>query len=646
MERRRHQGEVDVTGHDRRARAAEIAARENCDTTRTGVLELLARSGSFDVQACPGAGKTTIIATKIVILLDCPRERKGICVLTHTNVAREEIQRRLRHSDVGRTALEAPHFVGTIQSFVDTFLALPYMRAKGIPIEQIDNDAFASAADDEYVRGYHKLRYWINRTRGAGQPEDTRYRAVEYGTATGELTFDGKQTGLKNPETDSYKELAGLKEALTARGVFRHGDMYHFANQYLNEFPWAAKALRARFRVVLLDEMQDTSARQEALLNRLFPPDAIDVQRVGDENQKIYDMDVSADEPTSFPRAPVLNLGESVRFGEFIASRIATIAPLKQAILGADAARPGRHTILLFDERTAHDVVPRFAQIAANELLDLDEPPVVKAIGNRKRPSTAGRFPNHIGEYVKGFVPDAVEAISGREGLRLRVERAKADMTRDPTARSAQVMIAVRMLIARWGSDERPHRVVARIMQNSSQRRRLGTSVLALLAADDPDQAAWDALVRPILELLQEAMGVAAPTSASAFATWVLIEKRSAAAGTTPADCPVRVDVQTIHSVKGESHHATLVLETQYKTHDVSMVLRAFPRRGCTCGSRRPRTTRARRAASSTSRGCRWDRRARISALLPRSSAGWAPLVRAVPSFEPRFAWSTDGHAA
>jgi hypothetical protein len=92
----------------------------------------------------------------------------------------------------------------------------------------------------------------------------------------------------------------------------------------------------------VLDEMQDTSARQEALLNRLFPADAIDVQRFGDENQKIYDMDASAEESTTFPREPVLNLGESVRFGEFIASRIAMIAPRKQTILGSDGAPSGR----------------------------------------------------------------------------------------------------------------------------------------------------------------------------------------------------------------------------------------------------------------------------------------------------------------
>ncbi len=384
----------------------------------------------------------------MIVLLDGWRGRGGVCVVTHTNVAREEIQKHLRRSDCGRAALDGPHFVGTIQSFVNTFLAFPYLRFKGMTVEQVDNDAFASAADQEYRGHYHKLRFWFSKQHQA----ETRYRALEYDAETDELKFDGKKTGFATGSSSSYLELAGLKNALTSRGVFRHADMYHFANRYLDEFPWVVDVLRRRFPVVVVDEMQDTSATQDALLNRLFPPEKVWIQRFGDENQKIFGRDTSEDESTSFPRDPVLHFGESRRFGEFIADRIATIAPRSQTILGDPAMPAARHTILLFDEETVHGVIPRFAEIAELELRGLDEPPVVKAVGNRKRPAEdGGKFPHHIGDYVDGFVPDVVAGVTGREGLRLRVERAKAAMTRDPSAGPEQVMTAVRMLIARWG---------------------------------------------------------------------------------------------------------------------------------------------------------------------------------------------------
>jgi superfamily I DNA/RNA helicase len=65
---------------------------------------------TIDVSACPGSGKTTLIVAKLAILArKWPHRTKGICVLSHTNVAREEIQRRLGSTVVGHRLLGYPH---------------------------------------------------------------------------------------------------------------------------------------------------------------------------------------------------------------------------------------------------------------------------------------------------------------------------------------------------------------------------------------------------------------------------------------------------------------------------------------------------------------------------------------------------------
>ena len=48
---------------------------------------------STDISACPGSGKTTVLLAKLKLLSDrMPFEKgAGICVLSHTNVAVEEI---------------------------------------------------------------------------------------------------------------------------------------------------------------------------------------------------------------------------------------------------------------------------------------------------------------------------------------------------------------------------------------------------------------------------------------------------------------------------------------------------------------------------------------------------------------------------
>lgn len=50
----------------------------------------LKRTGTFDVSACPGSGKTTLVVAKLAILArKWGHATSGICVLSHTNVARE-----------------------------------------------------------------------------------------------------------------------------------------------------------------------------------------------------------------------------------------------------------------------------------------------------------------------------------------------------------------------------------------------------------------------------------------------------------------------------------------------------------------------------------------------------------------------------
>ena len=59
---------------------------------RSALLE----NGSRDFNAVPGSGKTSLLAAKLLLLAKkWPYARRGICVLSHTNVARDEIAQRL-----------------------------------------------------------------------------------------------------------------------------------------------------------------------------------------------------------------------------------------------------------------------------------------------------------------------------------------------------------------------------------------------------------------------------------------------------------------------------------------------------------------------------------------------------------------------
>ena len=106
---------------------------------------------SADVAACPGSGKTTVLLAKLKLLADrMPfADGSGICVLSHTNVAVNEIRKRL--SGYADKLLSYPNYIGTIQSFVDKFVTMPYLRnIAGRNVQAVDNLTYAQ----------HMLNWW------------------------------------------------------------------------------------------------------------------------------------------------------------------------------------------------------------------------------------------------------------------------------------------------------------------------------------------------------------------------------------------------------------------------------------------------------------------------------------------------------
>jgi DNA helicase-2/ATP-dependent DNA helicase PcrA len=550
---------------DRRLR---IAREVGCKIVTDDVERILTEDGSTDVQACPGSGKTTLVGAKIAILLDGWERSGGILALSHTNVARDQILGRLAASTSGRAALLSPHFVGTIQAFVNRFLALPYLRGQGRPIEQIDDEVFASAAAVEMGRaGMHKVRHTLEMSR---QPD--AYARLQWGTSENELTLDGKKIHGFGPSTDTYKKLLGLKRRLSDRGIYRFGDMYFYASRYLDEFPWAIDTLRRRFPVVFIDEMQDTDAMQEALLNRLFAADAVLLQRYGDEDQGIYGVESDASSETSYPKGTPLKLGDSRRFGTFIASTITDVAPSRQKVFGDASISQAPHTVILFDRDTIKHVLPTFATLAHDVLGDKVNA-IVKAVGYKRSQSSSESFPSDIGDYAPWLgIPQQSPRAYG-DSFRARVVHARNELRTKPASPSSEWAEAFRALLRRWPVDD-PTAVLRRIRADLATRRTLGDFGRQMLYAEDEDESLWQACVGRLVSFVSGVTRQAPNDAAKFFLRWT-----NAPGGKTAQDTEnvpelaLPVDVETIHAVKGETHDATLVLETRHHEYDVQVIL-------------------------------------------------------------------------
>lgn len=126
-------------------------------------VNIIKEDSSCYVQACPGSGKTTTLLAKLIILankMPLP-EGKGICVLTHTNVAIDEIKAKLgTNADV---LFRYPNFFGTIQTFLHKYVtaaALHYFY--GSQITYVD-DEMSNAV---FLKKYYKLPSRESKLRG------------------------------------------------------------------------------------------------------------------------------------------------------------------------------------------------------------------------------------------------------------------------------------------------------------------------------------------------------------------------------------------------------------------------------------------------------------------------------------------------
>lgn len=214
-------------------------------------VELIKNMDSVDIQAFPGSGKTTILVAKLAILAKkWPYFNTGICVLSHTNVAREEIEDRLGNTEVGRKLLSYPHFIGTVHSFFDTYVALPWLKSNGYEINTIDS-AYVS------LLRWNRLTY---NTRSYLQKQFKSETICEYKNDIGTIDWD------KNGNTKEY--LLSVIEETQKEGYFTFGEMLLYAKKALEEWNEIPNAIKSRFPILFIDEAQDTDTFQWKLLNK------------------------------------------------------------------------------------------------------------------------------------------------------------------------------------------------------------------------------------------------------------------------------------------------------------------------------------------------------------------------------------------
>lgn len=545
---------------------------------------------SVDVEACPGSGKTTSLLAKLYLLSErMPfANRKGICVLTHTNVAIDEIKNRL-----GKKAdklFQYPNFFGTIQSFIDKYLAIPYYanQYKQRPVV-IDTQRMSQKLLSVFLE--YQIRDKVGLVKQfliANELADKiTFKRIGDGNYTIVKGINGDKIQLKKPFSKnadwSEEEKAKLFEVLFRMrkfvyneiGILSYDDAYFLAQEYLIDQPAVRDAISARFSYVFIDEMQDTYAHQNEIINAIFGPEII-IQRIGDHNQAILN-DSQSD--SAWVSQNVLKITGSRRISQPIANVLRTVAlNADPSLTGSSPSQIPPH-ILTYDDGNESIVLEKFAAIINEHNLDSNNPSNLpfKAIGWVSKGNKGVSLLSYFKSYNKSPLQKEV-----RDNLESAI--ATADLSNPKSFQNVLALCCVDLLrICKYfnpvGGTNKPFTKSTFLEYLTKNHPNLsiefGTNIAKWyidLASGKSSETTIEEVRIFLKSKLLNGLGID-PKKAEYFLDNKTLNGKTAFVNQNHNIFysqkehlkHIGINVGTVHSVKGETHYATLYLETSYQ---------------------------------------------------------------------------------
>lgn len=412
-------------------------------------INIIKNDTSCYVQASPGSGKTTVLLAKLIILanrMPLP-DGKGVCVLTHTNVAIDEIKAKLgQKADI---LFRYPNFFGTIQTFLHKFVtaaALQYFY--GSQISYVDDDIAQTALLKKYgkLSRENKLKKLVfahiaskkhiieideinalggvdaltnaNVIRPIGKKiikydfQLSKYDLSSIPNNIKQLIHLRRDTILANQSkeiilsfkadwanrkiltdsnpigmtTEAGSAYLSIKEEMFSEGVLSFVDAYDLAFRYIRENNLDFSSFsNYRFKYLFIDEVQDCDKKQVELIKSIFADTKIIVQRFGDYCQAIFDgEDNDRVEIEELKGDRVSYIHDSNRFGETIAKPLRTLCMEdNRSLVGNDSVPSLKPIIITYVDPLA--VIPKFVELLNSITITKKGKLTVLEVANKER---------------------------------------------------------------------------------------------------------------------------------------------------------------------------------------------------------------------------------------------------------------------
>lgn len=393
------------------------------------------------VEACPGAGKTRAVVARFV--QGVSGAGNGVALLSFTNAAIDEARRRCADTP---EALRVPHFVGTFDTFLHRYVVTPDVTVTTGKAPRY----FQSW--EELPGGQHVLR--LPKKPGAGL-ELTRFTHHLNGTIAlvPEVLPSDQRSYLDrlSPEEQQRLVAYGVNriKGLNRARIYDSDSARAYALEVLKSERGARRVevLARRFTEVIVDEFQDCSPIEHAILDRLRAA-GINVLVVADPDQAIYGFrqateHVYDDFRKGVKGSAVVQLTVNYRSSPVICQLIASLAadPGARVTCGDPDRHAGLPSTVYLLAGDAGAVLARFHALCTAAEISPSDRIVLAYRASQARKLAAGTAVEPSGE---GFTKQML------------IQLARLRTAADPSVRKTTISRLESLLLAQleWSSDE------------------------------------------------------------------------------------------------------------------------------------------------------------------------------------------------
>ncbi len=231
--------------------------------------------GKFIIRACPGSGKTFTVASLFCgELREWNNRGEGIAVVSFTNVAHQEIHQKIEEIMGSRLSLGYPHFIGTIDSFLNQNIFLPF-----------GCESMEYTSRPKLVGRPHGEWHYL-----PGIKWSSYFEYINYKIDGSFESIDCRMAGIDSAvEKKNRADIINAKKLVNKSGFATQSDANYFSYRTLANNPKLSKLIATRYPYLLIDEAQDSTEIQMAIIDILIANGLKKIVLVGDPDQAIFE---------------------------------------------------------------------------------------------------------------------------------------------------------------------------------------------------------------------------------------------------------------------------------------------------------------------------------------------------------------------